>query len=780
MRLLVLSFAAGILWLQHQGDLPDVAVLVVAAAVAAIAAALGRRVRFAGVALALLAAALAGAAWAGWRAQERLADALPIGNEGRDIEITGVVAGLPQVIERGLRFDFDVEQSGATVPAHISLAWYRGWQAQDDDDLHAAPEIRAGERWRLLVRLKRPHSNVNPHGFDYEAWLFERDIRAAGYVRKSERNARLDERVDRPAYWVERLRQSVRDRFQRILGDVPYAGILVALAVGDQQSIESGYWRTFARTGVTHLLSVSGLHVTMVAGLVAWLAGWGWRRVPALALRLPTQKAMAAAGMLAAFAYALLAGFEVPAQRTLYMLIVVALAVWSGRNFSSSRVLSVALAIVLALDPWAVLAVGFWLSFGAVGLLFYIGTGRLGKEHWLAAWGRAQWAVTLGMIPALLALFQQFSLVSPIANAVAIPLVSMVITPLALLGTLPLLGEPLLHLGHWLTDILMQLLQWLATSRWAVWQQQAPPAWTVGLALFGIGWLVLPRGFPSRWLGAVALAPLILIPAPRPAEGEALVRMLDIGQGLAVHIQTAQHDMLYDTGPMYSLDADAGDRLIIPYLRAVGVRRLDMLMVSHQDNDHAGGAGVVLTVLPATVLSSSLPNYHPLNTIAPSSHRCQDGDRWQWDGVSFEVLYPAAGDYEAKGTTNSRSCVLKISTPTDSILLTGDIEAKTEAKLLARHGSEIAAAVVLPPHHGSRTSSSAAFIQGVSPRLALISTGYRNRFGHPATEVVERYTQAGVEMRRTDLEGALSIRLTAGGVAVETERQRRPRYWHGA
>jgi competence protein ComEC len=778
MRFPILVFAAGIVWLQLRPLLPDTVILAIAAVAGAALVAFGITLRVAGSAFVLAGAFALGVAWAGWLAAGRLADSLALADEGRDLEIVGVVAGLPQRFERGVRFDFDVEQAPTAVPAKISLAWYRGWRAQDDDDFHAAPAMAAGERWRLTVRLKRPHGNLNPDSFDYEAWLFERNIRATGYVRKAETNARIDEMVVAPSYLIERLRQRIRDRFQRVLGDAPYSGILVALAIGDQRAIDAGYWRTFARTGVTHLLSVSGLHVTMVAGFAAWLVGWGWRRVPWLMLRLPAQKTMALAGFLAALIYALLAGFEVPAQRTLYMLSVVALALWTGRTTVVSRVLALALLVVLLLDPWAVLAAGFWLSFGAVGLLFYIGAGRLGEGHWLAAWGRAQWAVTVGMIPALLALFQQFSLVSPLANAVAIPLVSIVVTPLALAGSVPLM-DPLLWLAHWLTELLMRLLDWLAASDWAVWQQQAPPGWSVALGMLGVGWMLLPRGFPARWLGVVALLPLVFVPVPRPAAGDALVRVLDVGQGLSVHVQTANHDLLYDTGPAYSADANSGDRVIVPYLRAAGVRRLDTLVVSHQDNDHAGGAEAVLAAVPTEDLLSSLPGNHPLMTMPVPHRQCLDGQKWEWDGVRFDILHPTIADYAQARKANDVSCVLKVSSAAGTVLLTGDIEAHTEMELLARHGAEVTADVLVPAHHGSRSSSTTEFIGGVSPRLTLISAGYCNRFGHPAREVTDRIDAAGIDMHRTDQEGALSLRLDRNDIATDAERSLRRRYWHG-
>jgi competence protein ComEC len=774
MRLAILAFAAGDLTLQCCAELPAGPVLVGLLLSGAALLAVCRRWPM----LRLPAAALLGFVWAGGLAHQRLADGLPAENEGRDVEVIGVVASLPQPFEHGVRFEFDVERAGAAVPARLSLAWYRGWRAPEDDEFHAVPPLVAGERWHLTARLKRPHGNLNPDGFDFEAWLFERNIRATGYVRKADTNRRLDDLVMAPAYLVERLRQNLRDRYRRVLGDAAYTGVLVALAIGDQRAIDPELWRVFARTGVTHLLSVSGLHVTMVAGLAAGLAGWVWRRSSRRVLRLPAQKVAAAAGFLAALAYTLLAGFAVPAQRTLYMLSVVALAMWTGRTTVVSRVLALALLLVLLLDPWAVLSAGFWLSFGAVGLLFYIGAGRLAEGHWLPAWGRAQWAVTIGMIPALLALFQQFSLVSPLANAVAIPVVSLLVTPLALLGALPL-TEPLLWVAHWLTAELMKLLDWLAASDWAIWQQQSPPGWAVLLGTVGVGWLLLPRGFPARWVGAVALLPLVFIPAPRPATGEALVRVLDVGQGLAVHIQTASHDLLYDAGPAFSADANSGNRIIVPYLRAAGVRRLDMMMVSHRDKDHEGGAQAVLAAVPTALLSSSLSVDHPLSAIPVTRRPCIDGESWEWDGVRFIVLHPTEAGYLAAKTTNELSCVLKVSAVGGAVLLTGDIEARTEAALLERHAADVGAEVLVPPHHGSRSSSSPVFVAAVQPRQVIFSSGYRNRFGHPAREVVERFGATGVDMRRTDLEGAVTVRLGPAGIRTEVERQVRARYWQG-
>ncbi|HEX8964701.1 MAG TPA: DNA internalization-related competence protein ComEC/Rec2 [Rhodocyclaceae bacterium] len=777
----IVAFAAGIACLQWLPALPEPAAIG-ALAVAGAGFLSLRLFTTRKRAAALAGAFLLGISWAGLRAQLRLADELAPANEGRDVEIVGVVAGLPQPFENGLRFAFDVEQAPAGVPSHVSLAWYRearrGWHGEDDD-MAAAQRVHAGERWRLQVRLKRPHGNLNPHGYDYEAALLERGVRATGYVRTSERNARQDEFALGFGYAVERLRERVRERFQRVLGDAPYAGVLVALAVGDQRAIDPGLWQTFARTGTTHLMSISGSHITMLAGLAWWIAAALWRRSARLPLRLPAQKAAAAAGFLAALAYSLLAGFEVPAQRTLFMLGIVAAALWSGRSAAGSRVLALALLAVLLLDPWAVLAAGFWLSFGAVAVLFYIGAGRIGRRHWLAEWGRTQWAVTVGMLPALLALFQQFSLTSPLANAMAIPVVGFVVTPLALAGSLPL-GDPLLWLAHLAMQGQMAVLDWLAASPWAVWQQHAPPAWSVLLAVAGIGWLLLPRGFPARWLGVAACLPMLLVPAPRPAAGNVVVTVLDVGQGLAVHVQTQRHDLLYDTGPLFSADANSGNRIIVPYLRALGVRRLDGLMLTHEDKDHSGGAASVLEALPVDWMSSSLPYENALSAEPVAQRPCADGDAWEWDGVRFEVLHPPSAQFDAPTRkTNDMSCVLKVTAAGRSMLLTSDIETLSEAAIGARHARELRADVLTVPHHGSRTSSSPEFVAAAGARAAIFPVGYRNRFGHPMQDVAARYGASGAALWRTDRDGAVSVRLGPEGVAIGSERLERRRYWHG-
>ncbi len=782
MRLNILCFTAGAGWLQQQPELPGAGWAWALAAGGLVAIAIRAESAWLTLAREILVKAACfalGFAWAAWCAQQRLADALPPAWEGRDIAVIGVVAGLPQVSGRGVRFEFDVERvltPEARVPQHIVLSW---WGSPPRDGRPATfPLLEPGERWQLTVRLKRPRGTANPHGFDYEAWLLERNLRASGYVRPRTGSQRTAEMVHRPGYWVERLRSIARARIQSVLPDAPYAGVIAALAIGDQRAIPPEQWQTFTRTGVNHLMSISGLHVTMVSGLVFALVCGGWRRIPRLVLALPAVKAAALAALAAALFYAALAGYAVPAQRTVYMLAVIAAALWLGLFESPSVVLCAALLVVVVLDPWAVLAPGFWLSFGAVAVIMYVTAGRIGREHWLASWARVQIAVTLALIPPLLAIFQQVSIVSPLANAIAIPVVSLIVAPLALVGAvLPL--DLVLEVSHLVMEGCMVLLDWLAAFPDAVWQQHAPPMWTVFVAIAALAWLLAPRGLPARWLGVVGLLPLFAVAPAAIRAGDVEIVVLDVGQGLSAVVRTARHALLYDAGPTFGPGTDSGNRIIVPYLRAVGVKKLDGLIVTHDDDDHSGGATSVLQAVPLDWVLTSLPDLDPLVVQAGPALRCEAGQRWEWDGVRFEVLHPAPASYAESGIKdNDRGCVLKIEAPGGRALLPADIERRAEEELLTQARESLRAEVLLVPHHGSRTSSTPAFLQAVGPRLAVFPVGYRNRLSHPHRDVVERYRDAGVGIYRTDRDGAVTITIRSdGAIGVAPYRAVYRRYW---
>jgi competence protein ComEC len=805
MRAAIVGFVIGISWLQVQAALPDSAVLWCLLALALLLALAARVLRASLFKIPSLLAcgAIFGFLWAALFAQHYLAQELPLDLEGQDVTVIGTIDSLPDRFERGVRFDFAVERVLAAegkpplLPPRLALSWYSNFR---DEEMLPVADVQPGERWRFTVRLRRPHGNANPYGFDYEVWLLEQNLRATGTVRpdgnSTVRNQRLDQFVPGFSNMVERCRSWLRARIFAALPDKQYAGVIVALVVGDQRAINQSDWKVFNRTGIGHLISISGLHITLIAGLFASLMFALWRRSfftgAQLPLILPAQKAAALAGATTALLYVLLAGFGVPAQRTLYMLAVVAVALWCGRIASVSHVLCAALGVVVLLDPWAVLWPGFWLSFGAVAIILYASVGRATRqshaastrrERWLAAIRSAthtQYVVTLGLVPLSMLLFGQMSLVSPIANAIAIPLISFIVTPLSLAGSVlpPLLGNWLLGVAHFLVESLAGGLNWLSAFPAAVWLAPVPAWWIFALALVGTLWLLAPRGWPVRWLGAVAWVPLLLNMPAHP-RGEMWITAFDVGQGMALLVETEHHRLLYDTGPFYTPESDGGNRVIVPYLKARGINALDAVLISHNDNDHSGGALSIFEEMKVDWVSSSLALDSAIVRAAPNHRRCEAGQAWTWDGVLFEMLHPAAVSYDSdKWKPNARSCTLKITRGAQSILLPGDIEAAQEAQLLESSRVRLPATVLLAPHHGSGTSSTAAFLDAVKPGVAVFQVGYRNRYHHPKQEVFERYGTLGIKRLRSDDSGAITLRF---GDTLDFNEYRidHARYWHG-
>lgn len=721
----------------------------------------------------------------GWRADLRLAERLPSALEGQDLLVTGVVASLPQTGAAGTRFRFDVESATrrgqpVQLPPRLSLGWYTQFndEAWLDDP---AGSLRAGQRWRLPLRLKRPQGGLNPHGFDVELLWFEQGVGATGYVRvvKGWQPAvLLDPAAGHP---IDRLRQTLRDRLQQQVADARTAGVLAALTVGDQAAIERDDWELFRTTGIAHLVSISGVHVTMFAWLAAALAGWAWRRSPRLMQWLPAPTAGRWLGLAAATAYALLAGWGVPAQRTVLMLAVAVALRSAGWRWPWTMVLLAAAVVVTAVDPWALLQPGFWLSFTAVALLMASdpASGKApdapGPRGLLASHLRAQAVATLGLAPLSLVFFQQFSLVGVLANLVAIPLVTLLITPLALLG---MLVPGLWAVSAWLVQSMVWGLGWLAQVPLAVWQVPAAPVWLVAAAALGAALAVLPVPWALRWLALPLVLPLLWPPLARPAHGQFEVLAADVGQGTALLLRTRSHLLVYDAGPQYSRESDAGQRVLLPLLRARGEGRIDLLMLSHRDSDHVGGAASLLAAHPVAALSTSLEPGHPLlsNAAAGLPHTpCRAGQVWAWDGVQFSVLHPTPDDVAYAAKPNALSCVLRVQDATGrSLLITGDIEAPQEAALLRRHGAALASTMLVVPHHGSRTSSTAEFLDAVQPGLAVVQAGYRSRFGHPAPEVLARYAERGIAVVRTDRCGAWLWHDGAGACTRDVRR----RYWH--
>ena len=784
--------------------------------------AIGLRIGFVVMALGLLSFGVTGL-----RATAYLADALEPVLEGRDVQVVGVVASLPQRNESGLRFRLEVESAALSgqpvrVPPLMDVGWYGGtfsagpavWADATspktaDAVLPAsaqnrmAADVRAGERWQMTLRLKAPHGSRNPFGFDYELWLWEQGVQATGYVRASAKDPVPQRMAQTWLHPVVLARQVVRERIYRQVAERQFAGMIAALVVGDQAAIDRVDWDVFRATGVAHLVSISGLHITMFAWGAAWAVGWLWRRSGRLCIALPAPSAALVGGVLLATAYAVFSGWGVPAQRTCLMLATVALLRLSGARWPWPLVWMLACAVVVVCDPWALLQAGFWLSFVAVGVLFATDSGAghadstraSDKNDWQAPAGssqsrlaplggsvlraaksvvasfREQWVITVALTPLTLLLFGQVSVVGLAANALAIPWITLVVTPLAMFGVLvPVLWEVAAAAIGWL----YAYLQWLASWQWASIAVAVPPLWAGIAGVLGGSLMVMSWSWRLRVLGLPLLLPVLLWRAPLPVSGQFELLAADIGQGNAVLVRTANHALLYDAGPRFSLESDAGHRVLVPLLQALHTR-LDMLVLSHRDLDHVGGAPAVLAMQPQAELLSSIEAGNALQTLRPAK-RCVAGQRWEWDGVQFDVLHPQAADYDAPAKSNAMSCVLRISNGAQTALLVGDIKQPQEAALVAQ-GVDLHADVLLVPHHGSKTSSSAAFLDAVAPRIAIVQSGYRNRFGHPTPTVLARYQERHIQVLDSPHCGAYTWQSwrVQNGACLRTQGLR---YWH--
>ncbi|MBG9387539.1 DNA internalization-related competence protein ComEC/Rec2 [Caenimonas aquaedulcis] len=735
------------------------------------------------VAFALLAFAACGARSIAFESQ-----ALSPALEGRDIAVTGVIGAMPQVNEGGVRFRLEVESAQAAgeavqVPGAIFLGWYGGAfldaNGAAEQQRQAGP-LRAGERWRMTVRLKAPHGNRNPHGFDYELWLWEQGLQATGYVRAGPHDAPARLLADTWRHPVERARQSVRESIYAHIADRKTAGLVAALVVGDQNAIDRADWDVFRATGVAHLMSISGLHITMFAWVASLAVGGLWRRSLRLCLAWPAPHAALAGGIVLATLYSLFSGWGVPAQRTVWMLAAVGLLRLSGARWPWPIVWLLAAAVVINIDPWALMQAGFWLSFVAVGVLF-AGDGGPREVSPATRWARLgstalaslreQWVITLALTPLTLLLFGQVSVVGLLANAVAIPWVTIVVTPLAMGGVaVPVSWDA----AAWAVQALGIYLAWLAAFPFAAWSAPAPALWAAVAGVAGGGLLAMRLPLHARLLGVPLLLPALLWQVGRPAAGQFELLAADVGQGNAVVVRTASHTLVYDAGPRYGPESDAGHRVLVPLLRSLD-EHVDTVVLSHRDLDHTGGAAAVLAMQPQAALLSSIEDGHELQSLRRAM-RCIAGQRWAWDGVDFQVLHPEQADYDVANKSNAMSCVLRVANAGASALLAGDIEQPQEARLV-QAGALSPADVLLVPHHGSKTSSSDAFLEAVHPKIALVQAGYRNRFGHPAALVLQRYAKNEVRVVDSPHCGAALWR-SASPSRIQCERQVARRYWH--
>ncbi|MDQ0126450.1 competence protein ComEC [Pseudomonas lini] len=691
---------------------------------------------------------LFGFSWTCANAQWALDDRLPVNLDGQTRWVEGRVVGLPQNGGAVVRFELaDARSRREAVPPLLRLAWYGG------------PPVNSGEQWRLAVKLKRPAGLLNPHAFDYDAWLLAQRIGATGTVKDG---IRLKE-----ARWA--WRDGIRQRLQAVDAQ-GRTGALTALVLGDGAGLSREDWQVLQDTGTVHLLVISGQHIGLLAGLVYLLIA-GLARYGLWPGRLPWLPWACGLAFTAALGYGLLAGFDVPVRRACVMIGLVLLWRLRFRHLGAWWPLLLALNAVLLLDPLASLQQGFWLSFAAVAVLIFIFGGRLGPWRWWQSWTRAQWLIAIGLGPILLVLGLPISLSGPLVNLLAVPWISLVVLPPALLGTLmlpiPYVGEGLLWVSGGLIDLLFRGLALMA-GRFPAWMPAAVPWWTGALGALGALFLLMPRGVPLRPLGWPLLLLLVFPPRQLLPEGTAEIWQLDVGQGLAILVRTRHHTLLYDAGPRFG-DNDLGERVVLPTLRKLGVSGLDLMLISHAHADHAGGAQAVAKGLPVTRVLSGEPLELPAELQAEA---CESGRQWTWDGVQF-----ALWQWAQARESNPKSCVLQIEANGERLLLTGDIDTAAERALL---DSPLAVTTdwLQSPHHGSRSSSSPALLAALQPAAALISRGQGNAFGHPHPTVIARYRQRGMAIHDSAEQGAIRLQLGQFKPAWTMRQERR--FWRPA
>jgi competence protein ComEC len=716
-----------------------------------------------------LALVVAAFGWTAWRADLALSARLSHALEKQDIVVTGVVTGLPQVQDESTRFDFDIARAsfdGHAIPlrGRVRLSWYAARK-------HAQPTINSCERWHLRVRMKRPRSLLNPGGFDFERSALQQGIVATGYVREDPANALVASGI-----CVDGVRTQVAQAIAAALPDDTHAArLLRALSVGDERALDEHDWQVVRATGISHLIAISGFHVGLAAVFGALLVRVAWWLFPTLSLRLARPLAEAAVAFPAALAYGALAGFGLPTTRTLMMIAV--LAGWRllrrGGGFAEG--FGLALAAILIVDPLSVLSAGFWLSFAGVALLAWTLTRESGWRGHLKEIGFAPLLMTLALLPLTVWFFGQASLVGPLANLVAVPVVSFLIVPIdlaacALLFTWPAAGHALLHLCAYLVDGLWWLLAHAAA--WPPAMQYLPPPSLLAFVLACVGaiWLLAPRGVPARALGVLLLLPLCWPRTSQPALGAFRVTVIDVGQGLSVLVRTRGHALLYDTGARYPSGFDLGAAAVVPTLHALGVAHLDQLIISHGDIDHAGGAVSVLAAYAGTPVMGGEPGRGPV-----SMAQCHAGQHWRWDGVDFLMLRPPL-PVTVHG--NDAGCVLLVSGHHGRLLLPADTSSAVEPDI-ARHVPPGPLLVLIAPHHGSKTSSSQDYLVALHPRLAIASTGYLNGYHHPSATIVARYASLGIPLLNTPATGAVRIAFPALAPPriLSEERLRQAHYW---
>jgi len=731
----------------------------------------------------------AGFLWATFVAHHYLETKIPNQLEGKNILISGIIRSIPEKIGRRTRFEMSLnsvsyENKKYKTPKKIKLNWYG-----------ATSKLIPGDKWQLVVRLKKPFSYQNPGGFDYEGWMFQNQIDAKGYVRKSNLNKILQSNQSLISF--TRIRYFLKKEIKAIV-QTPYRPIILALLIGDKSEISSEQWSIFRKTGTSHLIAISGLHIGLIAGLVFFMTRWLWGFYKNGAEIIPSPKIAAIFAILSAVIYSAMAGFSLPTQRALIMLCVIMISILIDVRAQSWKTLAIALLLVLILSPFAVMNPGFWLSFFAVAIILYFSKMARTKRKVIAStmynWGLIQVVIGFGLMPFVLLFFNESSIISPIANFVVVPVFSFIIVPIIFIAgcfifIAPSLSGMLFAIVIFVLDKVWVFLEYLAKLSFSTVQINNITFLIFIFSIIGILLLFLPKKFPSKLLAPIFFLPLFFSKFDRPDFGSAKITLLDVGQGLSVVIQTQYHVLVYDTGPRYSKSFNTGKTVVLPYLQSIGISNIDKIVISHGDNDHIGGIKSIVDTITVRTILTSVPDKVKLK-IKPKNQiitikTCDNKMRWSWDGVDFSLIHPEPSTALRK---NNASCVLRVSTKTigqrknkyqNAILLTGDIEAKAELKIINNETLDISANILIAPHHGSITSSTKSFIKKINPDFVLYPVGYRNRYHFPSNIVSERYKKLGIKSYSTSEYGAITFNLNSFKIKKpELYRVSYGRFWH--
>ncbi|MCF6288576.1 MAG: DNA internalization-related competence protein ComEC/Rec2 [Proteobacteria bacterium] len=683
---------------------------------------------------------------AGLYAKSQQLQTIPTAN----ITLLGSIVDLPKQQQDRTKFTFKVENHKLKK---LLVSWYDTEQ-----------QVRAGQKWQLELKLKPIHGYNNPGSFDYSKWLFRQGYDATATVKSAKL---LPKQSINISAWVNNLRFEIGEVINQNIKSVRVQALIQALTIGDKSQISFADSQLFQTTGTAHLIAISGLHIGLIA-----LVGVFFGRLCFFVFtsqKFNRYKFEAIFAISFALFYALLAGLSIPTIRALVMVIVFSLAHVFKTSISRWQAWSIALMIILVIDPFSVLDIGFWFSFGAVAVLMFAFTGRKSSNNFISAFIKAQVIILLGLMPLMVIVFQKVTILSPVANILILPLASLLLIPLIFISifvytfSATMAGFLFTYIEK-LSLYLFAILDYLQQLDYVNLTINNINPFTFGLLLLAAIALLLPKLFRWRFIAVVLLLPLFLIKSNNITEHEFRVNVLDVGQGLSIIVTTKKHTLIYDTGAKFEAGFSLATSVVLPFLQSKGITAVDKIILSHKDNDHAGGIDE---------LRKSFPNAEVL-AVTGEYPTCVYPKSWTWDEVKFEVLSP----YNTNPYLgNNSSCVIKISSNNGSILLTGDIHEPIEYRLLQNFSEQITSDVLIIPHHGSKTSSSKDFITQVNPKTAINSSGFANQFNHPHPHIKQAYLTNGSEFLDTQDQGMIELLFQNSNISILSYQQSNKHFW---